>query len=245
MDQQKIGKFIALRRKDKKITQEGLAEKLGVSNRTISNWENGKYLPDYNVLIPLCKELDISIVELLDGEKKQIEIKENRYLQQVEKVINFVSVKQTIEIQQCRKIGKILFFGGILLYLFSLFILTNREPSYYIIFIPISLVLIILGISYINKTKSSKKRMVISILTILIFIFSFSAYDFINMIIFNKPPKFYYSCSYNVFGSGSEYCQTLLFDSYRCVTNDDKYHITYKGYIDRVGNGTENFNFCD
>ncbi|MBQ8132011.1 MAG: helix-turn-helix transcriptional regulator, partial [Bacilli bacterium] len=68
MNQKKIGKFIQERRKLKELTQVELAEKLGVSNRTISSWENGNSLPDYSMFQGLCNELDISIVELLNGE---------------------------------------------------------------------------------------------------------------------------------------------------------------------------------
>ena len=69
MDQEKIGKFIAEQRKKQKLTQEELASMLEVSNRSISNWENGKNMPDLSLFKPLCEILDISINELLSGEK--------------------------------------------------------------------------------------------------------------------------------------------------------------------------------
>lgn len=69
MNQEKIGKFIAECRKEKNLTQEQLAEKLGVSNKSISRWENAKTMPDISLFEPLCKELDISFNELLTGEK--------------------------------------------------------------------------------------------------------------------------------------------------------------------------------
>ena len=69
MDQERIGKFIAECRKEKKLTQEQLAEKLGVSNRSISRWENGKTMPDISLFEPLCEELNISINELLKGQR--------------------------------------------------------------------------------------------------------------------------------------------------------------------------------
>lgn len=69
MDQEKIGRFLSQRRKKKSLTQEQLAEKLGVNSRTISRWETGRTMPDYSVLNDLCKELEISINELLAGEK--------------------------------------------------------------------------------------------------------------------------------------------------------------------------------
>ena len=65
MNQEKIGNFIAKCRKEKNITQSELAEKLGVTDRSISNWENGKNMPDLSLFKPLCKELDITINELI------------------------------------------------------------------------------------------------------------------------------------------------------------------------------------
>ena len=59
MDQIKIGKFIAALRKDKGLTQEQLGEKLGVTNKTISRWENGNYMPDVEMLSLLSKEFGV------------------------------------------------------------------------------------------------------------------------------------------------------------------------------------------
>lgn len=69
MNQEKIGRFIAENRRAKKLTQEGLAEKLGITNKSISKWENGNCMPDSSLIQPLCKILDISIDELFAGEK--------------------------------------------------------------------------------------------------------------------------------------------------------------------------------
>ena len=69
MDQVKIGKFIAECRKDKQLTQEQLAEKLNITYKSISKWENGYCLPDSSLYEPLCNLLDISINELFAGQK--------------------------------------------------------------------------------------------------------------------------------------------------------------------------------
>lgn len=69
MDQIKIGKFIAATRAAKKLTQDELAEKIGVTDKAISKWENGRCLPDVSLFKPLCKTLGISVNELLNGEK--------------------------------------------------------------------------------------------------------------------------------------------------------------------------------
>lgn len=68
MNQVAIGKFISKKRKEKNLTQEQLAEKLGVSNKTVSKWETGKCMPDYSVVKSLCDELEITVAELMDGE---------------------------------------------------------------------------------------------------------------------------------------------------------------------------------
>ncbi len=69
MNQQRIGQFIKDLRKEKELTQQDLADMLGVTNRAVSKWENGLSLPDYSILNDLCEILDISINELLSGEK--------------------------------------------------------------------------------------------------------------------------------------------------------------------------------
>ena len=69
MNQEKTGKFIAGLRKEKKMTQEQLAEKLGVSNRSVSRWENGNTMPELSLLQTLAKELGVTVPELLNGER--------------------------------------------------------------------------------------------------------------------------------------------------------------------------------
>lgn len=69
MDQIKVGNFIAAMRKEKGLTQESLGERLGVTNKTISRWETGKYMPDIDKLQELSTSLGVSVNELLSGEK--------------------------------------------------------------------------------------------------------------------------------------------------------------------------------
>ena len=68
MDTYKIGQFIAENRKKQNMTQVQLAEKLGVTGKTVSRWENGNYMPDLSLLQPLAKELNVTLNELLRGE---------------------------------------------------------------------------------------------------------------------------------------------------------------------------------
>ena len=68
MNQAAIGSYIAKKRREKNLTQEQLAETLGVSNKTISKWENGKCMPDYSIIQKLCDALGVTLPELMDGE---------------------------------------------------------------------------------------------------------------------------------------------------------------------------------
>lgn len=69
MDQKKIGRFLKELRKEKQLTQEALSEILGVSGRSISRWENGVSMPDLDLVIELANYYDVSIDEILDGER--------------------------------------------------------------------------------------------------------------------------------------------------------------------------------
>lgn len=99
MDQEKIGKFIANLRKEKNITQQELADKLNVTDRAISNWENGRRLPDYSLLKDLGKELNISINELLSGERlseNKLKQKADENIIKYSELVNFKSMKYGI-----------------------------------------------------------------------------------------------------------------------------------------------------
>lgn len=69
MDTVKIGRFIAVLRKEKNLTQSQLGEKIGVTNKTVSRWENGNYLPSVDMLKILSEEFSVSINEILNGER--------------------------------------------------------------------------------------------------------------------------------------------------------------------------------
>jgi len=101
MNLTKIGKFIAEQRKNKKLTQEQLAEKLGINNRTISRWENGINMPDASLYKKICEVLEISIEELINGEKTN---KENLRQSYEKALITTVDTNN----KQERKINKLL-----------------------------------------------------------------------------------------------------------------------------------------
>lgn len=88
MNQEKIGKFIAKCRKEKNMTQQELADKLGVTDRAVSHWENGRRLPDYSLVKELCEILSISINELFSGEKISNDDYKEKAEDNIEKLIN-------------------------------------------------------------------------------------------------------------------------------------------------------------
>ncbi|MCR5337134.1 MAG: helix-turn-helix domain-containing protein [Lachnospiraceae bacterium] len=71
MDQKKTGGFLKELRKEKSLTQEQVAEKLGVSSRTISRWETGAYMPDISILVDIAEMYDVDVREIIDGERRQ------------------------------------------------------------------------------------------------------------------------------------------------------------------------------
>lgn len=91
MDQIKIGKFISLKRKEKNITQSELAERLNITDRAISKWENGVCLPDASNMTDLCKILDITINDLFSGEV--VDMKDNEKKLE-ENLIEMIKIKE-------------------------------------------------------------------------------------------------------------------------------------------------------
>ena len=91
MDQVKIGRFIAERRKMNDMTQAQLAEKLNITDRAVSKWETGKAMPDSSIMLDLCKELKISVNDLLNGEVVEVE----NYNEKLEKqVLELIKQKE-------------------------------------------------------------------------------------------------------------------------------------------------------
>lgn len=68
MNQTAIGSYIVRKRREQNLTQEQLAEQLGISNKTVSKWENGKCMPDYGIIQKLCDVLHVTLPELMDAE---------------------------------------------------------------------------------------------------------------------------------------------------------------------------------
>ena len=134
MDLDKIGKFIALNRKNKGLTQEQLAEKLGVTNKTVSRWETGKYMPDLSLLKPLSEELGITLNELLSGEK----LEEEKIIESAEKSLISTIDYTNKEIKKTKKtftiiLTTIIIFIAIVVTLFIIDMnrIRNNKPVFF------------------------------------------------------------------------------------------------------------------
>lgn len=112
MNQIAIGNFIEKKRKELNLTQAQLAEKLGVSNKTVSKWENGKCMPDYGVIQPLCTELGVTVSELMDGEEQA---PDSIRAYDDEQILDLIKRTQALESQRETLVGIILIVMGMAL----------------------------------------------------------------------------------------------------------------------------------
>lgn len=144
MDQIKIGKFIADERKRKGYTQKQLSKKLEISDKTISKWERGNGFPEVSLLLPLCNELEITVNELLSGER----VSEEDYRKKAEE--NMVNLVR--EAQESKKkiilsavVAALTIFAAVPLFMVSGMI--EMENGIRIILIVIGIIVIIGGIA--------------------------------------------------------------------------------------------------
>ena len=210
MDLDKIGKFIALNRKNKGLTQEQLAEKLGVTNKTVSRWETGKYMPDLSLLKPLSEELGITLNELLSGEK----IKEEKIVENTERnILNTIDYSSKKVENEHKKISIILMILGAIISISALTIF-NKESSWCSIYSIIGIIIFVIGL--VRNLKKFKKIQKIGI-GIVLFIGIFGIFyiaDYLGVKTNNRPPIYnyeiettfretkeiaYYSLFYNVY----------------------------------------------
>jgi len=214
MDQEKIGKFIAERRKTKKITQQELAEKLGVSDRTIGNWENGRNMPDLSLFKPLCLELDITINELLSGEK----LSEEEYQEKFEE-----NILNTID-YSTNKLNKYNGLISLILIIFGLFISLSAimifpsESSWGSIYSVFGIMIFMIGISrLLNKVKWYKRLLLI----VLIFVGAMAILlftDYINVKNNHEAPMFR---TVTTTAGNVIYYDTPFYDVYRCNFDEE------------------------
>ena len=214
MDQEKIGKFIANCRKEKNITQQELAEKLGVSDRTIGNWENGRNMPDLSLFKPLCQELDITLNDLMSGEK----VKEKEYQEKLEEnIINTINYTNKKIENRNNFIGLLFISFGILISVTAIAIFPS-ESSWGSIYSILGAIISLIGISKFTKRLSYPKRLLCNLSYFSIFIIILMAIDYIGVINIKQAPRF---SLLTISGENVIYYDTPFYDVVRCNVNKD------------------------
>lgn len=220
MNQKKIGKRILERRKNKNLTQQDLANSLGVTNRTIINWENGKCLPDYSLLLPLCKELDISINELLTGEVE----KEQKTNATIEIILDYLDRDKSENLKGYSKVGKIFLIGGILLTIIGVQIpLEDYIPDIFLdslicLYPIIGLIFSFIGFKFINKKYHFKKRFILNSVYLISGILFLMITDIISITMYHRIPRYFTNDIVNFENDveGILYYETPFYDVYTC-----------------------------
>lgn len=215
MDQERIGKFISECRKAKKITQSELAEQLGVSNRSVSNWENGKNMPDLSLFKPLCEILNITINELLSGEK----IDKDNYKEKLEEnIINTIDYSN----KQLEKTTKLI---GLTLLLFGIFITTlglmafNPDSHACSFSVIIGMIFSAFGFFKLINSKSNFKTLIGLLLFFISYMGMILFFDYIGVAFNSRPPIF--STTVTTIDE-TMYYDTLFYDVVRCNKNTKK-----------------------
>ena len=228
MNQEKIGKFIAECRRKKNMTQQELAEKLGVSDRTIGNWENGRNMPDLSLFKPLCDELDISLNDLMSGEV----VKSKEYQEKLEEnIINTISYTNKKLENKNNIIGLLLIIFGVLISLSAIAIFPS-ESSWGAIYSVFGAIISLLGVSRFTKKLNHSKRLICNFGYFIIFIAVLFIIDYIGVINIHQAPRF---SIVTVTGDNVIYYDTLFYDVVRCNVDSDNetFTVIKNGKYDR------------
>ena len=219
MDQEKIGKFIAESRKNKKMTQTELAEVLGVTDKSIGNWENGRNMPDLSLFKPLCDALGITINDLLSGEK----ITKDKYQEKLEE-----NIVNTID-YSTKKTSKYNMTLSLLFVIFGLFIIISAimifpsESSWGSIYTILGNIIFIIGISRLTHKMKIGKRLLLILTIFMGMLALFFVTDFINVKMNNEAPMYRTTTTYlGTDGEALLYYDTLFYDVIKC---NEKYDI--------------------
>lgn len=214
MNQEKIGKFIAECRRQRKLTQSELGEKLGVTEKSISNWENGRNMPDLSLFKPLCEELNISLNDLMSGEK----VKEKEYREKLEEnIINTIDYSNKKIESRNVFIGLILIVFGVLISITAVGIFPS-ESSWGSIYSVFGGIISLIGVSRFTKRLTYGKRLICNFGYFLIFILLLMMIDYIGVINIHQAPRF---SLVKISGEDVIYYDTPFYDVIRCNVNKD------------------------
>lgn len=186
MNQEKIGKFIAKLRKEKHLTQEQLAEELGTTSKSISRWENGKTMPDLSLLQPLCNKLDITINDLLNGEK----VSKDKYQETLEEnIISTINYTNKKMLEKNNLVSILLLSFGIILSITAMSIFPS-ESSWGGIYSILGVIISLFGVSGLTKRINNIKRLLINFGYLILSILILFTIDYASVINIKQPPRF-------------------------------------------------------
>lgn len=188
MNQERIGHFISECRKKKKMTQTELAEKIGVSDKTISNWENARCMPDLSLYKPLCEELDITINDLISGELVKKENYQEKLEENIIETINYTTKKV---LNKDKIFSEIVFVLGLAI-IFIAFTIFPSESSWGSIYSILGTILSLIGFIKLNKIQNSILKTLLNIGYFLFAIVALIMIDFTNVYLNHVPPRFSY-----------------------------------------------------
>ena len=213
MNQEKIGKFIAECRKKKNMTQQELSEKLGVSDRTVGNWENGRNMPDLSLFKPLCNELDISLNDLMSGEK----VNEKEYYEKLEEnIMNTIDYSNKKIENRNNFIGLIFIIFGVLISITAIAIFPS-ESSWGGIYSIFGAIVSLIGVSKFTKRLTHVKRLICNFGYFLLFLLVLITIDYIGVVNIHQAPRF---SLIKISGDGVIYYDTPFYDVVRCNVNE-------------------------
>ena len=218
MNQEKIGKFILECRKKKNMTQSELAEKLGVSDRTVGNWENGRNMPDLSLFKPLCEELEISINELLSGEK----LKEEVYQEKLEEnIINTIDYStKRIRITN-NTLGIALIAFGIVLTI-AAFSMVSSDSSWGSFYSVVGSIIMLLGVYKLIKKFSYIKKLLIIIVIFILYMSVLLTIDYIGSVQLKQLPRF---CYEKIAGENVYECKNIFYNAFLVNGNEKNAYV--------------------
>ncbi|HPF83071.1 MAG TPA: helix-turn-helix transcriptional regulator [Bacilli bacterium] len=209
MNQERIGKFIFECRKTKKLTQSELAEKLGVTDKSISNWENGRNMPDLSLFKPLYEILDISINDLISGER----VEKDKYQEKLEEnIISTIDYTNKKVSEKNSLIGIILIVFGIMISIIAMTIFPS-ESSWGSIYSVFGCIISLIGISRFTIKLTHLKRLIFNFGYFILFVSMLFIIDYISVVNVKQAPRF---SIYTITAETTIYYDTPFYDVVRC-----------------------------
>ena len=213
MYQIKVGSFLKTLRKEKNLTQEALAEKLNVSNRTVSRWETGSNMPDIGMLVEIADFYEVSIPEIINGERKSENVN-----QETRETAVAMAEYSTSEAKRSKTklVGTLLSAFGIFI-IISALMLFPSESSWggnYSIF---GSLILAVGVYLVARSSVTKRHLrVLAVVGCILLLFgAFTLTDYISVKYSHQVPRFRYETTYDSSHPDRLLYKTLFFTAVR------------------------------